>query len=477
MERRSLSQIISHAAQRSGVKEAREFASAASTGPGFRETRGFHIYSKIKLRNLLTDPEDMPKAGRYLRVVTAFTKAAEQICELNGSLLLEVQGHVHHFYLEQAEPDVNLLRRFCATLNYMAYTEIEPIAGADGWGGFSCTAEYGGSVILNAESESKSVISLGPCANNPAKKLHAGTDASTLVYRLNDTAKWDIEDLPREFKGLTKFASADQLILETQVRGASTFFREDAGYEIVKLAAFPDEFSASRPFRAQGHFVRADLNGFTKRVKEASSANDASKLKELAIEINQIVTGAERALKTYGRRIKLFPWAGDCANFFVFPSFGADFSSEEAEVPSDGSCYWKRNLKKIAPRYDWTIGAAGAGPRDLPTASHGIVLIAQINGLRRDYLIAAGWGVGKSIKAQENDGAQSGDLVVPTDDFSVMVEVAKSSMKACGESRSYFHGSIDCGRLMSRSISALSVGTSTQASFDLPKPNPWREKT
>jgi hypothetical protein len=470
-----LDQILSNAGKGS-IKEARSTSfsmGAADQDQGFTSAIGYHIYTKIKLRALLTDPDNLSNAGRYLKVVNAFTRSAEKLCLATGVRLLEVQGHVHHFLCPQEDTDIVKLEEFCTALNIIAYQQIEKIAGKDGWGGFSCTAEHGFTVILNTANNS--VISLGPAANNPAKKLHKGTDASTLVYRRSDAAPFTWNTIVLEKSGFTKFASASKGLYESQVFGAEEYFSQPITPEVVRLRSYADigRGVPESPVRVQGHFFRADLTGFTARVKAATKDNKQIELMNLAVEIDSIIREAESILVRYSRKVVILPWAGDCANFVVLPSDPSTFASERGGVPPDMSCYWMAELKKVARNYSWTIGVACAGPDDKLVGQQGVLLLAQIVGENRRYEIAAGWGVGRSIRAQDHDAASGGDTVMPIEDYKTLKASVQQVFSACDGNYEFYKGRIDCEELRNSEVVALSAATTTQQKYDLPVSRPW----
>jgi hypothetical protein len=437
----------------------------------FSLQNGFHLYTKLKLKALLTDPENLEKASRYLRVVEVFSKASERACQLAGCVLLEVQGHVHHFFVPCVTPDYGKLFRLAASLNVLAYEVIQPIAG-DGWNGFAVTAEFGDSIIL--ATTSGSVISLGPCANNPAKKLHQGTPSSTLTYRVTDAGIWSASVLPQTAQdfgaasigsdnGYEALAGETRRILNETTALDVTFLRSDAN-----LAA--DLWV--RPVRVQGHFARADLNGFTALVKEAfSSTNKSAAIAALVTEINSVIKEAERAMDAYpGRRMVQLPWAGDCANFVVFSAAGENFRVTQEKAPVKIGAYWVGSTKLASQNYGWTIGVAGGGPEDKATMAQGIVLLARITVGQRSFAIAAGWGVGKSIRAQEADGARKGDTVVHEADHALLSSI-NQKLFSDTQTTQYLRAHLTEEILQTAAVGALTYSSTKESG--VPAPKPW----
>jgi hypothetical protein len=435
----------------------------------FSLQNGYHVYSKLKLKALLTDPENTEKAGRYLRIVEVFSKAAERACISFACELLEVQGHVHHFFLPCQTPDIQRLIRFAASLNSIAYEIIQPIAG-DGWNGYATTAEFGDSIIL--ATSSGSVISLGPCANNPAKKLHAGVQSGRLTYRDSDSSQWTERQLPQNVRMFILEAADAGPGYEQLARETRQLFETIRPQEIG-FARSEAELNSlwSRPVRVQAHFTRADLNGFTALVKEAfSSANKSASVISLVQEIDGVIQEAERALKTFpDRRIIQMPWAGDCVNFVAFGRSKEPFRVTQGRAPAEIGAYWNDSTKLASTRYGWTIGVAGGGPLEKATAAQGSILLARITVGDRLFDIAAGWGVGKSIRAQEAEGARKGDTIVHEADKNLLDSIYQNLFSAT-ETSQFFRAQLTEQVLSKAMVGGLSYSSSKS---ETPSPKPW----
>ena len=89
---------------------------------------------------------------------------------------LEIQGKRSHFILPckmNDEPSMRRLLAFSSALARVIEAEVRPLAGDD-WIGFAMSADHGRAILVSSRpfDASDSLISLGPAANAPAKKLN-----------------------------------------------------------------------------------------------------------------------------------------------------------------------------------------------------------------------------------------------------------------------------------------------------------------
>jgi len=220
---------------------------------------GFHVYGEMRFHEALSAPENLKDSERCLRAIYAATILGEECVKTEGGELLEAQGEKLHFLIPAATADGasrGKVVRFAAAFTQAVYKIVREIAG-EGWGGFSMAAEHGLSIILTTESGS--VISLGPAANNPAKRLSQGVPAGTIS--IWNGSRWEEEKvLDREaldeadrgtFERFSGFAS--RAVQQLQNRRLEVSQLPPSGFR----TQFPGREEA--PLAMYGHVVRADL--------------------------------------------------------------------------------------------------------------------------------------------------------------------------------------------------------------------------
>jgi hypothetical protein len=136
-----------------------------------------------------------------------------------------------------------------------------------------------------------------------------------------------------------------------------------------------------------------------------------------------------------GRTIDL-PWAGDCANVVILP-INSDYDDAREYLPVNAASEWhnqksgvdsaKRKWLDQIGDAKWAIGIAGGDDKD---GSNGYILIAPLLGRNRDFLVAAGWGVGRSLDAQESDGVAGDDTVMHNIDYAALSTSHSTSFSA-----------------------------------------------
>ena len=172
--------------------------------PSYETANGWHFYSYLSVSQDLQKAEDNRLTTRLVRIYDDYTNAAKAATALmpdNKVTLLEHQGVLLHFYLDYGRNDTASVISFAKTLALTVKNEIFKDK-EDGVRGFKMAAEFGQSIILkmpsaSGESAAHSRISLGPSANDPAKKLLGNTPPASwhFVYRESDDAKrWEDVD-------------------------------------------------------------------------------------------------------------------------------------------------------------------------------------------------------------------------------------------------------------------------------------------
>lgn len=422
---------------------------AGLEAPSFTYVRqsGFHIYGELRLNLLLTAAEDGASARRYLKTIQIYVEIAERCAEVAGAVLLEVQGEVIHLLLptDDESPDsVNRLLAFCVTFANIVYREIEPLAG-DAWRSFAMATEHGPAVLISdGNNSSGSIVSLGPAANNPAKvmphtpagNLSIRPDTLGLVYPKVDRRKsWERFDLrnPPYQPSMQKVAMAESFVLNDAAM--STFARQIVESRVQYQATIRNFTAAgiksgetvdtASPVQVQGFYMRADLDGFTADIKEAFDDPTGEKVREIVARFTAFMAFADAFSCTLDRQAIKLPWAGDCANIILLPRTGRSYSLERGAVPATEPAKWHdltagqdiqgKRWRDYMLKSEWAVAVAGGDDKD--EGANGFLLVAGVVARERRFLIAAGWGAGRSKDALEVNGISGKDTVIHKVDF------------------------------------------------------------
>ena len=161
---------------------------------------GFHFYAMLRPVKRIAEAKSKRTMENAERVLKNYTKAASAASRDYGAecRILEHQGWVIHFYIhtDKREKIVEFAKLLSALVEGRVMENFDDVALQ-----FHMAAEYGRSLLIavdsaTSEEAAKSCVSLGPCANDPAKKMGDSTDKTTrpLWIRLKDEGPWDVED-------------------------------------------------------------------------------------------------------------------------------------------------------------------------------------------------------------------------------------------------------------------------------------------
>jgi len=431
------------------------------------DTTGFHIYGDLDLNLGLAAAVDQKKANLYLEVLEDYAQIASDFVEVNpGAFVFEVQGERIHLFLNAPNVDAGSVQKLFELCFYFTHATNEIIKPKVGeyWGGFCMAADHGRAIVLSTGREGDdSLISLGRPANAPAKHLAQtpGVSSGHLAIPFSMAQAGGKIDFQGEravnrgwvqfdllnFKTLQFESTRVDLMVETFAKSAAT--SKTAARRVVALAAKRAEVistegaTVQNPAAVQAFFMRADLDGFTRRVDDAFEAAGHRKdeqgqepLKRLVLEFIQIMKipdAFEAHSSSFGSVIRL-PWAGDCYNAVILPRDDENFDLSRAKLPAlaplswfdpDGQINAKRDpvLAAVAKQNEWSIGIAGG------EESQGRLLLANITTAHRQFLIAAGWGVRRSLDAQSGDGLKANESAIHKEDHSPLDEPFKDAYK------------------------------------------------
>lgn len=410
----------------------------------FAVETGFHIYGELNLTLKLTAAAETTDATKLLQVLQEYVTIAETCAALVGAELLEVQGERIHLLLpapQVTKDSVQALLRFCVAFTNTVYVRLQKLAAND-FRGFKMAADHGRAVlVISGNQANASVVSLGICANAPAKqlriaepgKLRMRTEHYKVLGQSDEWREWT--NIPvKTNKGIVmpvaaedlmeQFASASEAELKNFAGSVPTvkFGSRDYLREALKT-------QISESFKAQGFGFRADLDGFSKQV--AAAKNDSDVL-DLVTRFTKIMAYPDYFMKRLGKPVVKLPWAGDCANLIVLPN-GEGYDEAREFLPVQAASEWhsqksghddsRTTWTTYFKESKWAVGIAGG---DSEECSDGYILIAPLKGKRRDFLVAAGWGIGRSLDAQECDEVKGGDTVLHEIDYGALASTHQS---------------------------------------------------
>ncbi len=438
-----------------GVRN-RSTAFSASNGITHAWERGFHVYGKLNLFLPLAASEDTTNAARFLRIIQSYAAIADKCAVVAGGTLLEVQGEVIHALLpgELTRDLVNRVLAFSIALANVVYDEIRPIAG-DAWQSFAMSTEHGQAVLIaTGNGSADSIVSLGPAANNPARQL-PNTDAGhlsirpaslALVYPIVDNRNaWEQFDL-RSPPYLPSGSDVSRTFLldESVVRAEAKRIIINSGVTqpLIRVLSESDittqiENDVNAPFKTQGFYMRADLDGFTADVAVAFEDQSGAAVAQIVTRFDGFMAFADAFAANLNRRVIRLPWAGDCANMILLPRVGRTYRDERRFVPATEPAKWHdlttqadgagQQWRDILLESNWAVGVAGGDKED--EGADGYLLVANIVTSGRRFKIASGWGACRSRNALEADDVHGQDTVVHKVDYTALSESYREFFK------------------------------------------------
>lgn len=402
---------------------------------------GFHIYGDLRLKLHLAAAEDDGNASRYLDLLQDYAEIADACAKQVGAELLEVQGERVHLLLPSKElfPTPDSLRRllgFSVSFTQTVYGSLQSKAGDD-WDGFSMAADFGPAIILIADYGGGSVVSLGPAANLPAKRLgsvpgvpagHCSIRRDVIKHLFNVPGRSEWVDINVLEPDQTTLAFSHRELTEGMLTLAKAVLAKSQSGRLVALASsslFADVNTSTidDPVRVQGMSVRADLDGFTKDVQNAFAGGPTA-ITALISRFRTIMEYPRQFAGALKRPMIELPWAGDCANVILLPRQDECYADITTHLPVTAAVAWhgqqtKPDLKQVPwnramGKTRWAVGIAGG---DDDEGANGVLLVANVYTSDRRFRVVAGWGAKRSNDAYQADGVKADDTVLPITDY------------------------------------------------------------
>lgn len=420
---------------RSRESNSRSFSEESQASEGtmsYYDGSGFHLYAQLSLQLKYTAPENVVDATKSFEIIQRYTDIAEACSRQFTGRILEVQGERLHLFFEK-ELTKNTLRQMlilCMVFTNTVYDNKLSL-GEDAFEGFRIVFDYGRALILSTGANADdSFVSLGPCANRPAKYLPnvaAGTtsmpiEIAKLLFDVDERRTWHTMNLKGrssltlsadESRNLSNFSATASQALRKVYASNAFFVRTDR-------MTTDSRFNFSSANLQQGFFMRADLDGFTKKVQDAFESNSEQIIHSLLLDFVNVLRYGEQFIAQTGRPVIRLPWAGDCVNILLLPRTIESIGDAQLYYSAKGQADWLSGYNgKIKPPFDgakWLVsmccGDASCGNRN--------VLIAQVETSERDFLFAVGWSVGRSLAALEIAGTRAGDAVTSKIDYDAL---------------------------------------------------------
>lgn len=408
----------------SGVFKSAHFLTASvPVATLYADISGFHIYNRLGLTLRLSAAEDDKTAARYLRTLEAYTRIIDEAAKAWGVNILEVQGEVMHCLLPSDTPNPSSIRRvigFCSSVTQAVYEVIPKIAG-QAFDGFKSAADHGRSIVIGL-SDDMSVVSLGPCANAPAKQLpnvtagHLSMRREHLeaVGRNGERSNWVEVNVLAPSEQTSSWYDYEPAY--AQIRHFSTqhlWEFKEASERSIAFGLRSFNFStSSAPARFQGFFFRADQDGFSKQVEAAFAAgqDQEKKIHQLVEGFRETVQRSHAFNQATSWSCIWLPWAGDCANVILLPRDGQSYAAMREKAGVIAPKAWHELWTKMGSNTRWAVGMAGGNGEE---GNDGLVLVATMHAAGRAFPIAAGWSVRRSADAYQADGVRGEDTVIP----------------------------------------------------------------
>lgn len=444
-------------------KNFRAFASEgiSKTVPTFGGVL-LHVYLRLDIATKYESAQNQADALRFLQSLQRAATVAGSAAEEAGGYLLELQGSTIHLVMPEDSPAVTDVLSFAASLHRL----MQVIQGQDavvitGW---RMTSDIGQTLVVHAQNlqVDHSFISIGNAANRPAKHLYGQlaipneNNRSLKKYHLGHRqgdGSWLHTNL------LTLDSSSKKVHLSEGVEKSManlgniellTFSEGKFNYRMAADLMTPDGEPApgvANPARFFATVVRADLDGFTKRVSECE--DDEACLEALGDDFVRILNEAREYLKSDNvPPIIQMPWAGDNCTFAITDDSKADYDLRREIDTVDVVLGFNRNLEpavQAAELEGWAYGVAGG---DVDGRASGNFFVGRIPVQSSGFLVAAGEGVGRSLDAFGAIAPELDEVVFFKDDEAALAphlqeKFSVPSLASGGTSSLYRSATID----------------------------------
>lgn len=384
---------------------------------GYWSGFGWHFYSLLRIRDGRMKGDERRDVRRVVKVYTSYTKAAVAAQKFSTAVLglpceiLEHQGTVVHFYFPNSGKSSQAsIVRFAKVLTRMVDKYVRHYYDDD-ITQFHMGAEHGASVIVKSQSpeagtSSDSVISLGPCANNPAHQMVVSKDGVSRPLWIRGDAEddWICEECFTEDE-------------ETGLDVANLLKIIEFDFDDRRLTEALIE-ERNLPTLRFAFFFRADMDGFTKKIAAAFKANSVGNVVK---EFCDYMAEANQWQILTDMRVSPHPWAGDCFNALIAPA-----NSERSELLEKS--YHKQYPIRIVEEWEkYVAGKSYAGGSWVYAVSGGDIYTFPVEVGRRSFKLSVGRPVGLTQYAVNLSGTTARDLIMHVEEIQHLGPEARES--------------------------------------------------
>jgi hypothetical protein len=405
-----------------------------------------HVYIKLDLESQFENAATAEDAKAFLRSVARASILAEEIAKTYNGMVLEVQGSNLHVSLAADVDGSSSLKEFAAALHVAYKATFANPSRVQGW---RMTSDTGNTLVIRGSGihGDDSLVSLGDSANEPAKHLYAELDKAEdkrdlkryYLGACNQIAhKWEhvsLDSLPIQLNEVAERGKEVRALKPSvELRSMNNnweLITESAAP--ISPAGTPNSPSADRPTAYFGWVMRADLDGYTKRVHECFG--QIEKLEDVARQFHHIMTVAEQFTDRHEEEMVQLPWAGDN---FTAASVYAEKDGYDRAIP--------KKLVELALDFDrelcdvvkdcgyggWAFGIAGG---EVHGNASGNIFIGGIEFDNRRALVGAGEGFGRSFQAFSSVDPDGGQIAAYTLDVNRLDDEYRSKFKVAKNSR------------------------------------------
>ncbi len=415
----------------------------------FSVATGYHLYAETRLDQSITAPTDKDTARKYLRFLQRFTWLCSETAELFGGSLLEAQGARTHLILPANTHNPRSmfeLVELCAFLYESVKSEMDR-RFPEKKSAIAFAADFGEAMMLRSRIEdSDSIVSLGNCANRPAKRLgyyEGGASADTvhskelsipqslvtqeIIPYLDDADddKWR-EVLLERVSVRPDFRTIFQEVFNRSFRPdrllEDQYVVRDLSLNEIETKGYAQSGNAVSLY---GWMLRADLDGFSAQIAAATSYQ--SKV-ILARRFASLMDDYNKFIEKHGPNSSIaMPWAGDCANMLLLPRGTAVSSESSAKLYRESRPFlpvietdkWNKEMGESASRTlgsSWAVALAGGDPEG---ASFNM-LRATLATDGRLFPIAVGKCVKVSSDGEHADWLEGDQVALYREDYLVL---------------------------------------------------------
>lgn len=438
---------------------------------------GCHLYVYLELKRslLLTSINDERQKG--LQIIEAFVDGIEKLAKSKKGEILEVQDKIVHVFFPTNEENYSQILNFVKTLDYVLEAKVRRLAG-DNFIKLVYSASYGKTLFIKSESAQRdcSIISLSPAANIPAKHLWANIDAftdSTFLYCNSELSRIEKQE---NLKSI--------VFEETSENLKKSVLCNNRGMTVT--AKVPDanapeylQPTIKDPETVYAGCIRADMDGFTKRVQESFSGVSHEKLESLANEFYKITLFAKEFCSSYrqdGFQIVQMNWAGDCFTALLTRKISNDYQQDRKFLYAKFICDFESAMKKQFPQISWSYSYAAG---DIENAQKCNTMIARLrlNNNEHPCLIAFGTPIAISHQLLNKVNIEPSHGLLPTSDKEILINELQKNLTPYGSGYPYWGFSVKSWNdsLFSRTIDPV-ISPLEYNGIKAPSPRPYYSK-